>query len=102
MFNIVKHLTGAKIVSMSGNTQFSEDQLKIIFENFLNTFNSEINSQRPPREDTKPLTAWIHLEKKEKYDEIQKLTRLQFGKVLQAAITASIDKTYDLLKNKAA
>lgn len=83
---------------MSGKGQFSEDQIKMIFKNFLETFNSGAYSKQPPRKDSKPLTSWVLIAKKDKYDEIQKATSLQFGKVLQAAIEESIERTYALLE----
>lgn len=43
------------------------------------------------RSETKPITFWVPLEIKAKYDELQKMTKKQFGKHMLESVAEAID-----------
>jgi len=52
----------------------------------------DVGGKSKERSETRPITIWIPLDLKTRYDELQGRTRGQFGKLLKEIVKRSIEK----------
>lgn len=62
---------------------------KVTFEALQNFDPKELSQEE--LQETKPVTFWIPIDKKVKYDKIQDLSHQKYGKLLKQAVIESID-----------